>query len=288
MIAVTIDSGDREEDLIKAKEINITSCNQVRRYKHNVARPISVTFATRDDKESFLSGKRKLPSGIFANEELPPHMKKRRDRLLPIYHLAKSLPEYCDKCRLTGDKLVINGISYWIEDISKLPPDLAVFKSSEKSNETHLVFTGELSPYSNFHLSPFIINGQSFHSSEQWVQYQKALTFGDSYMANQILQSDTALECKRLSHNINGVDNDKWKSVGYELCFDGIHEKFLQNPPFLAMLKTTTPKILAEATTDRLWGTGIQLWDTCALDTEKWSGTGWLLRMLITIRDELS
>ena len=77
MIAVTIDSGDREDDLTKAKEIDITSCNRVGRYKHNVARPISVTFATRDDKESFLSGKWKLPSGIFANKELPPHIKKR-------------------------------------------------------------------------------------------------------------------------------------------------------------------------------------------------------------------
>ena len=288
MIAVTIDSGDREDDLIKAKEVDITSCKRVGRYKHNVARPISVTFATRDDKESFLSGKRKLPSGIFANEELPPHIKKRRDRLLPIYHLAKSLPEYHDKCRLTGDKLVINGTSYRIEDTSKLPPDLAAFKSSEKSNDTHLVFTGELRPYSNFHPSPFIINGQTFHSSEQWVQYQKALTFGDSYTANQILQTDTALECKHLSHNINGVDNEKWKSVGYELYFDGIREKFLQNPPLLAMLKTTTPKTLAEATTDRLWGTGIRLRDRSALDTGKWSGIGWLSRMLITIRGEQS
>ena len=54
-------------------------------------------------------------------------------------------------------------------------------------------------------------------------------------------------------------------NVGYEICFDGIREMFLQNPPLLSMLKTTTPKILAEATTDRLWGTGIQLRDTCAL-----------------------
>ena len=77
MIVVTIDSGNREDDLTKAKEIDITSCNRVGRYKHNVARPISVTFATRDDKESFLSSKRKLPSGIFANKELPLHIKKR-------------------------------------------------------------------------------------------------------------------------------------------------------------------------------------------------------------------
>ena len=97
MIAVTIDSGYTEDDLIKAKVVNITSCNRVGRYKHNVARPISVTFATRDDKESFLSGKWKLPSGIFASKELPPHIKKRRDCLLPIYHLAKSLPEYRER-----------------------------------------------------------------------------------------------------------------------------------------------------------------------------------------------
>ena len=77
MVAVTIDSGDTEDDLIKAKEIDITSCNRVGRYKHNVARPISVTFVTRNDKESFLSSKQKLPSGIFANEELPLHIKKR-------------------------------------------------------------------------------------------------------------------------------------------------------------------------------------------------------------------
>ena len=85
------------------------------------------------------------------------------------------------------------------------------------------------------------------------------------------------------------MDKEEWKSVGYELCFDGIREKFLQTPPpLLAMLKTTSPKILAEAITDRLWGTGIRLQDSCALDTGKWSGTGWLSRMLITIRDEQS
>ena len=67
---------------------------------------------------------------------------------------------------------------------------------------------------------------------------------------------------------------------------ESIHEKFLQNPPLLSMLETTTPKILAEATQDKLWGTGIKLRDTYALDTEKWPGPGWLSRMLHTIRSE--
>ena len=110
---------------------------------------------------------------------------------------------------MVADKLFINGISYGVDDIPTLPPELAAYKAAERSNETHLVFAGELSPYSNMHKSPFIINGQQFHSSEQWIQYQKVLAFGDSYTANLILQIDSALDCKWLSYKIKGVDTEK-------------------------------------------------------------------------------
>ena len=196
------------------------------------------------------------------------------------------MPQYREKSKMVADKLIINGTSYGVDDIPTLPPELAAYKAAERSNETHLVFAGELSPYSNMHRSPFKINGQQFHSSEQWIQYQKALAFGDSYTANLILQSDSALDCKRLSYKIKGVDIEKWCNEGYELCFDGVREKFVQNQPLLALLKTTSPKILAEATSDHLWGTGITLRDTSALNTDKWSSTGWLPKMLLTIRDD--
>ena len=154
---------------------------------------------------------------------------------------------------MVADKLIINGTSYGVDDIPTLPPDLAAFKAVEKSNDTHIVFAGELSPYSNLHRSPFIINGHQFHSSEQWIQYQKALAFSNSYTANLILQSESALDCKWLSYKIKGVDNVKWCNEGYELCFDGAQEKFAQNQPLLSLLKTTSPKSLAEATLDHLW-----------------------------------
>ena len=188
---------------------------------------------------------------------------------------------------MVADRLIINGTSYGVDDIPTLPPDLAPYKAAEKSNDTHLVFSGELSPYSNLHRSPFTINGQQSHSSEQWIQYQKALAFGDSYTANLILQSESAIGCKQLSYKMKGVDNVKWHNEGYEPCFDGVREKFAQNELLLSLLKTTSPKIVAEATLDRLWGTGIALRDTCALNTDKWSSTGWLSRMLLTIHQEL-
>ena len=156
-----------------------------------------------------MSNKQNLPAGIYTNDEYPLHIKCTRDRLLPILRYAKSLPDYKDKCRLDGDKLIINGAILGIEDILKLPGDLAVYKAAEKTDVETITFHGELSPHSNFHRSPFTINNEMFHSAEQWIQYQKCLMFGDSYTANMILRMETPLDAKRLSHRKNGVDHTK-------------------------------------------------------------------------------
>ena len=76
MIAVTINSGNAVQDLETAKGIEIIDCKRLGKYRNNYSRPISVTFATRDDKEMFLSNKRTLPDGIYANEEFPIHIKQ--------------------------------------------------------------------------------------------------------------------------------------------------------------------------------------------------------------------
>ena len=75
MIATTVDSGDANADLEAAKNIEITCCSRVGKFRHNRVRPISVTFTKRDDKEALLSCKRKLPNAVYANEEYPLHVK---------------------------------------------------------------------------------------------------------------------------------------------------------------------------------------------------------------------
>ena len=96
-------------------------------------------------------------------------------------------------------------------------------------------------------MSEFIINNHTYHCLEQWIQFQKAMLFGDSFTANQILTCDTPFEAKQLGYNVNGFDAQKWRDDGYDICLDGIKEKFLQNPPLLQMLKTMKPKLLVEA-----------------------------------------
>ena len=165
---------------------------------------------------------------------------------------------------MQGDKLIINGVKYTMNNFGELPTTLTAYKAAEKSNDTHIVFHGELSSDSNFHPSQFMVNRVNFVSAEHYIQYEKALLFGDSMTANQILKSETPLDVKRLSYNISDFNRTRWINKGYELCAKGVREKFLQNRPLLEMLKTTSPKILAEASSDELWGTVIQLSDNKA------------------------
>ena len=98
--------------------------------------------------ELFLSNKRHLPEGIFANEEYPLQIKRNRDRLKPILQPVKSIPHYADKCKLIQDRLVINGTTYKVDDIPNLPQTSLCTKLPKKTNDTYLVFARDLSPYS--------------------------------------------------------------------------------------------------------------------------------------------
>ena len=248
-------------------------------------RLISVNLSRKDDKGKIMSTKTKLPHGMYINNEYPIQVKSSRDTLCLILRLAKSIPSYHDKSKIEGDHLVINGVKYGIQDIYNLPPELVGYKVAQEEDNEFIAFQGELSPYSNFHHAKFVIDNHTYHSSEQWIQYKKAMLFGDTFTANQILTTSTPLEAKRLGYQINGFDPQRWKSDGYEPCLEGIKEKFLQNPPLLQMLKATHPKTLVEATLDKQWGAGVCLRDPNVLKKEKWYGTGWMSSILSTICD---
>ena len=217
------------------------------------------------------------------NEEYAIQVKKDRDRLRPVFRMIKSNPKYRDKCNLRGDKLMVDGVKYTVDNLGDLPIELAAYQATEKHNDTTLVFHGEWSPFSNFHPSPFLMDGILYNSAEHYIQYQKSLLFGDSVTANRILRSQTQIEAKQLSYIISNFSMSKWANEGYDLCAKGIREKFVQNKPLLEMLKGTGSLTLAEASKDKLWGTGVSLRDSNALSISNWENPGWLSEILISI-----
>ena len=191
-----LDPSKKDTALDEAMAMDIVYCTRVGKYRPNHNRSISVTFTRWDDKEKVMSIKNKLPSRIYINNEYPLHVKRMRDTLRPILRLAKNNPHYKEKSKLEGDHLIINGTNFGICDLNNLPSDLAPYKAAQKEDSSYIAFHRELSPYNNFHRSSFVLNDHQFHSTEQWIQYQKALLFGDSFTANQILATTMPYESK--------------------------------------------------------------------------------------------
>ena len=117
----------------------------------------------------------------------------------PILRLAKTRPEYKGKCKLDEDVLVVQGKRYTTNCLHQLPDDINGYRASSKESDNTIAFFGELNPMSNFHTAHFELDGVHYNNSEQYIQEQKALHFGDYDVAKQIRAAKTALECKDIA-----------------------------------------------------------------------------------------
>ena len=103
----------------------------------------------------------------------------------------------------------------------------------------------------------------------------------------QIMQADTALECKTLSKEIKNCDSVKWNSAAAKECFPGILSKFQQNVGIASYLKNTGSKTLLECSYDDIWGNGIPLSNPNCINPAKYKHQGILGSMLEQVRDHL-
>ena len=156
---------------------------------------------------------------------------------------------------------------------------------SSKLDDNTYAFFGELNPFSNFHPSPFSLNNITYNTSEHFIQSEKAKHYGDSKMELAILSCETALEAKKMGHQITkSKDTGEWKEVAKEICAPGIREKFHQNTNLMLLLLSTNHQTLAEASHDTPWGTGVPLRDKKCLEKSEWKNTGILGEILMELR----
>ena len=160
-----------------------------------------------------LENKKGLPKGVYADQEYTPEIENECRKLWPILQKAKELPDYKMKSKLEGGNLIIKGKSYTSKNLHLLPEPLTGYNVSSKEGENHICFFGELNPFSNFHEASFTVDGITYHSSEQFIQYKKAKFFTDELCSQQILRANTLLECKQLSREISNFDPHDWENM---------------------------------------------------------------------------
>ena len=211
--------------------------------------------------------------------------KKKRRLLHPVIKAARKMTKYQKKCRMEGSHVVLDGTHYYRENIHTLPPELAADKVTSETNNETIAFFGELHPLSNLHPCKFEYERETFHSSEQLIQLKKAELFEDDIARERILNSTNTQDSKEIAIDITNYDKDKWNTSAEDLCYEGIRQKFLQNPRLHGYLLDTGNKTIVEATYDNVWGTGKPLGNEHCLNPTKWTSVGLLGKILMQIRD---
>ena len=141
---------------------------------------------------------------------------------------------------------------------------------------------------SNWYHSDFTVDGIHFICMEQYMMYQKAIYFKDQKTAAEILNTDDPAEIKALGRQVANFDDVVWNGLRQIVVYQGLLEKFRQNPTMKQKLLATGDALMAEcAYRDLNWGIGLSMTDPARFDTSKWRGRNLLGFALMMVREQL-
>lgn len=143
-------------------------------------------------------------------------------------------------------------------------------------------------PLSNWHPSPFVLDGVAFNCAEQYMMRQKALLFGDADAEKKIMSTSDPSDQKRWGRGVKNFDAAKWNAVAKDIVFKACYAKFTQDDRLKETLLNTAGTTLVEAAPDDfIWGIGLRSTDPRARNRETWRGTNWLGETLTQVRDQI-
>lgn len=143
-------------------------------------------------------------------------------------------------------------------------------------------------PFSQWAHSPFVIDGITFNTCEQWMMWNKAQLFGDLESARKILETTDPAVQKRLGRQVKNFVDEEWMKVAYDIVVAGNRAKFSQNPAFNEALKKTCGQLLVEASpVDRRWGIGMREGEDGIENPSNWKGDNLLGKAITQVRQEM-
>ena len=217
-IANTMHEESEEAKTKSAGDTSIESVERMGKYNPLRIRPVKVKFSDKKDVDNLFKNRKKLPKGIYIDKEYSKATEKKCHLLRPVIKAAQKLDKYKGSCHLDGPQLIIDGKCYHRQNIHTLPNDLNPMEVTSRSNKEVFAFFGELNPLSNFHPCKFTLEGESFNSSEQYIQWTKAKYCGDKIAMDRILNCEDATDCKEVSRDIINLDRKSWIESAETLC----------------------------------------------------------------------
>ena len=108
---------------------------------------------------------------------------------------------------------------------------------------------------SNFHWSPFTLDGKTWPTVEHYFQAQKFPA--DPDLQERVRAAKTSLGAKRLGQTKTAAFRDDWETIKDTVMYTGIKAKFQQNADLATLLVGTGAAWLIEkAPRASYWGSG--------------------------------
>lgn len=139
--------------------------------------------------------------------------------------------------------------------------------------------------FSQWWISPFIVDEVKYYSAEHWMMAKKAELFKDEEQLKNILNDPSPANVKKYGRKVKNFDPVLWEENAYKIVVEGNEYKFSQNPELRNFLLSTENKVIVEASPfDKIWGIGTAKHLT---DPKEWKGTNLLGFALMEVRDQL-
>ena len=173
----------------------------------------------------------------------------------------------------------------WVvrEDLTVNKKELLKLDPEGKKFGYYFFWNGFLS---QFHPSPFVVNGIKYPAAEYWMMAEKARCFDDQETLKAILKAARPIDAKNLGRSVRNYNEQKWENKRYSVVIQGNIYKFSRNKHLRDMLMDTGEQVLVEASpTDKIWGIGLAETHPNARVPCKWPGKNLLGFALMEVRD---
>ena len=272
-------------DLDGVGHVKLERCHRLgRKSPHQPVkpRPIIARFLHHTEKVKVMKKWSSLKQkGIFIRDDFPIEVIARRAKLKPVLNKAKTED---DNAKLIMDKLLFKGNLYTADNIQNIPIDLSDIGTQVE--ESKVLFKGRYSPLSNLFVCCLKDGEKTFHSSEQLYQYRRALDANNIDIAVKVLDAKDSYQAMTIGKQMN--TNEQWtETKGMEIMRQVVRIKSEQVPEFRNLLTQHADKTFFEASSNRVWGIGVDLYSPDIDSSSKWLGKNLLGKVFEQVSHEL-
>ena len=150
-------------------------------------------------------------------------------------------------------------------------------------------FSGFEHPLSNHFMTPIYAfnKAEPFKTVEHAFFYKMAVDLGHAELADKIKNAKHAGVVKRLSKELEEENRRAWEDDNFDVLRELLREKARTCEQFYNCLMMYKDKLLAEATVNKRWGTGLSKWVTNVTKPKFWPGQNLMGVLLMELTNEL-